>query len=59
MGVEQVLREILKSEYGILTMKDLKAAIRNQGRVDLSVFCGKGEILSGANCAVETERIAV
>jgi len=31
--------EILKSEYGITTMKQLDTAIKNLGFIDISLFC--------------------
>lgn len=35
--------EILKTEYGITTMKELDAAIRKIGFLDISPFCSENE----------------
>lgn len=58
METEKTLRELLKREYGIRTAKDLVLAMRKQ-KLDMSMFCGKGDILNGKSCVSQTERVAV
>ena len=41
MAKRAELEEILKSEYGIGSMKELQNAIQKMGGLDVSVFCSE------------------
>ena len=39
MNRTEILREILKTEYGINSMEELDRAIKKQRKLDITVFC--------------------